>query len=274
MAQPNTDVATEPVRNPMTYVNSRLHAWWDANKFAIGTSLLVLLVWIFYSIFISRGDFYFPSPNYVVEQTIANSDVIVNGLATTISAILGGFTLAVLLGVPLGMLFGEVFVIRQAALPTIVYIYSLPQAIVAPLFILWFGTNIWGIIIFVGVFSMFPILVNSITGFTQIDEEYMMLSEQIGATNWQRIKKIQFRFAIPNIVAGIKIGVQSAVVSTIIIEFIATSNGLGYLLSTASGTGRTGMMFGIIFIIGFFALLLFKFIDALIQALLRQMHMA
>ena len=274
MVKSNTDTTINKTIKPTRYVGKTLQNWWDTNKYAIGNFLLILLIWQFYSTFISRGDFYFPSPAYVVEQTIANANVIIDGLVTTMSAMLGGFMFAVLLGVPLGMVFGEVFTIRQAGLPTIVYIYSLPQAIVAPLFILWFGTNIWGIIVFVGVFSMFPILINSITGFTQIEEEYMMLADKIGSSQWQRIKKIQFKFAIPNIVAGIKIAVQSAVVSTIIIEFIATSNGLGYLLSTATGTGRTGMMFGIIFLIGLFALLLFKVVEFLIQLFLRHMHLA
>jgi NitT/TauT family transport system permease protein len=274
MVESNTDVPLDTHRTPISYAIWKLRTWWATNKYAIGASLLILAIWQFYSSFISRGDFYFPSPDYAIRQTIANSNVVLDGLATTTTAMLGGFVLAVLLGIPLGILFGEVFVIRQAALPSIVYIYSLPQAIVAPLFILWFGTNIWGIIVFVGIFSMFPILINSITGFTQIDREYQMLAETAGFSHWQRIKKIQFWFAVPNIVAGIKIAVQSAVVSTIIIEFIATSNGLGFLLSTASGTGRTGMMFGIIFLIGTFALILFKVVELLIQSFLRSMHLA
>lgn len=273
MGQSITEILDNETSKTTNYVNEKIRAWWEANRYAIGVSVLILLIWILYSTLLSPGNFYFPSPSYVVEQTIANSGVVIDGMITTTLEMLGGFAVAVLLGVPLGILFGEVFTVRQAALPSIVYIYSLPQAIVAPLFILWFGTNIWGIIAFVAVFSMFPILINSITGFTQIDEEYSMLADKIGASRWQRVKMIQFWFAVPHIVAGIKIAVQSAVISTIIIEFIATSNGLGYLLSTAPGTGRTGMMFGVIFLIGFFALLLFKTVEYLIQILLREMHL-
>lgn len=274
MPQINITSVKRNVKKPTDYAMGKVREWWYWNKFAIGILLATLAVWQLYSMFLSRGDFFFPSPNYVLIQTIENADVVIPGLMTTSTAIVGGFGVAVLLGVPLGILFGEVFLIRQAALPTIVYIYSLPQAIVAPLFILWFGTNIYGVIAFVSIFSLFPILVNAITGFTQLDREYSMLAEQIGASRWQRIKKIQFWAAVPNIVAGIKIAVQASVVSTIIIEFIATSNGLGYLLQVAGGTAREGMMFGIIFLIGIVALLLYKFVEAVIDAILRWRHLA
>lgn len=255
------------------FVDGRVQEWWRTNKLALAFSLAVLFVWQSYSQFISRGDFYFPSPTYVVVQTVENADVVIPGLITTITSVLGGFFVALAIGLPVGILLADILTIRQAALPLIVYIYSLPQAIVAPLFILWFGSGKLGVIMFVGIFGTFPIIINTITGFNQLDPEYITLGDQIGVTRWQNIKKIQFWAAVPNIIAGIKIAVQASVIGTIIVEFIATSNGVGYLLQVAGGTARDGMMFGILFLIGVFAITLFKIVDMILDFLLNLLHL-
>lgn len=254
-------------------VRKKVTAWWENNRLALILCLVTLTAWEIHSQYISRGDFYFPSPRYVVAQTVQNSDVVLSGFVVTITEVLGGFAVALILGIPLGILLAEVFTIRQSVLPIIVYVYSLPQAIVAPLFILWFGAGKVGIMIFVGVFGVFPIVINTITGFNQQDPEYGMLGEQIGASRWQSVKKIRFWTAFPNIVAGIKITVQGSVIGTIIAEFIATDGGLGYLLQIASGTARDGMMFGILFLIGLFAILFFKTVSLVLDWITAQLHL-
>ena len=222
----------------------------------------IVVLWQVYAVsFNPRGDIYFPSVTYTLDQTLSNADLVVAGLRTTFTEVLVSFVLAVTVGVLLGVVVAESFVVRQMSMPLIVYLYAIPHAILAPLFLIWFGTDIRGVATFSAWVAFFPIFINTITGINQVDEEFELLGEAIGATRWQMLRHIKIWTALPNIASSVRAAVQLSIVGVIIAEFLATGSGLGYLIIKATQRAQIGLTFGTVISIMVFAVAFYKLVD-------------
>jgi NitT/TauT family transport system permease protein len=245
-----------------------LRRWYRQNALALLVVAALLVLWEVYSRFFNvRGDAYFPSIEYTIRQSLEHSALVVQGIQTTAAEVVLGFCLAVAVGIVLGVVFAESFVIRQAALPGLVFTYSVPHAVLAPLFIIWFGSGLIGVGLFVAWFGFFMVLINTITGFTQVSEEFEHLGEVTGASRWQMIKKIKFWAALPHITGGIKVAVQQSIIGAVIAEFIASGGGLGYLILVSGRLLREGLMFGVLIILMVLAVTFYKLVTMAIDAL-------
>lgn len=255
---------TDPVARGTEIVRE----WFQRNAPALMIVGGLLVLWeIFTRFFNEQGNVYFPSIAYTVRQSLEFSDLVVEGFVTTGTEVLVGFVLSVVIGILLGIVFAESFVIRQAALPGLVFSYSVPHAVMAPMFIIWFGRGLIGIGLFVAWFGFFQVLINTITGFTQMDEEFEHLGEVAGASRLQMIRKIKFWAALPHISGGIKVAVQQSFIGAVIAEFIASSSGLGYLILFSGRLLREGLMFGVLIVLMVFAVVFFKLVSLLIDYL-------
>lgn len=223
----------------------------------IGVIVVAIASWYVYSAFINtRGNIYFPSIEYTIRQTVIHRVEIVSGLILTFQEVVIGFFLAVFLGIVLGALFGESLVVRRSFLPIVIYILAVPGALVAPLFLVLIR-GVFGVALFVAYSSFFTLFLNTMTGFSQVDEEFYHLGDVMGATRWQMMKKIKFWSALPHITSGVKVAIQQSIVGAIVAEFIATGGGIGQRIILAMQTINQGMMFGTLIVIIVFAVVMY-----------------
>ncbi|MFB6281988.1 MAG: ABC transporter permease [Haloferacaceae archaeon] len=242
--------------------------WFGRNNLALlVVAGLVGLWWTYSNLINTRGDAYFPSIEYTVSQSLEFSNLLVEGIWTTTAEVTVGFLLSIVIGTALGIVFAESFVIRQASLPALVFTYSVPHAVMAPLFIIWFGRGLFGIGLFVAWFGFFQVLINTITGFTQVNEEFKHLGEVVDASRWQMIKKIKFWAALPHIAGGIKVAVQQSIIGAVIAEFIASGGGLGFLILNSLLVLREGLTFGVLIVLMVFAVIFYKVVTVLVDVL-------
>lgn len=242
--------------------------WISRNAPAIGILVIALVLWqIFAQFFNPRGNAFFPSPTYTIEQTMANTDLLIAGLQTTVTEIVVGYVFAVVFGISMGILLTEIYTVRHMSLPLVLFFHSIPLAILAPLFLGWFGTGIVGIGIFVAWGGFFPVFINTITGLTQFPPEFNLLSEITGATKLQRLYYIKIWAALPHISTGMKIAANLAVVGAVIAEFIASGSGLGFTIVFAEQRALAGLMFGTIFLIILVGVIWFTTVSYLIDRL-------
>jgi NitT/TauT family transport system permease protein len=82
--------------------------------------------------------------------------------------------------------------------------------------------------------SFFPILVDSMSGFRAVDPRLAYITRSMGASEWQAFRCIRLPAAMPHVFAGMKIGIVKAVEGVIIAEFIASNEGLGFMIMRAS----------------------------------------
>lgn len=160
-----------------------------------------------------------------------------------------GFSLAVLVGVPLGVLLG--WYRRWHALfdPFITMLYTTPRVALLPLLILWLGIGLTSKITVVFLGALFPITMNVIAGMRTIDENLLMCARAFGATDLKIFTTLALPSSVPFTLTGLRIGVGRALVGVVVAEMVASTGGIGHMMSVAGSTFQTDKVFvGIILI--------------------------
>ncbi|WP_129115306.1 ABC transporter permease [Halegenticoccus tardaugens] len=248
-------------------VPRRLEQWAGENVGTAFVVVLLLCLWEIYSqLFNDRGDIYFPSIEYTVRQTVESSGIVLAAIQVTFVEVLVGFALAVVLGTTLGIIIAESFVVRYLSMPALIYTYGIPHPILAPVFLLWFGLGLEGVVTFAAWVAFFPTFINTVSSLSRIDPEYEKFRTIVGAGRFQHLRYIKFWTALPDIINGVKITFQLTIVGAIIAEFLGGGSGLGYLIIQSTQRAQLGLTFGIIILIALFASVLFKLLSLLLDA--------
>ena len=158
-----------------------------------------------------------------------------------------GFGLAVLVGVPLGLLMAWFRWIDRVVTPAFEAVRFVAPIAWVPFAALWFGTGIGGpvLIIFMGAFP--PVLINTYRGARQVDPKYIEAAQMMGASAWRSMTEVLLPAAVPSIVAGLRISAGLGWQSLVGAELIVASSGVGYLMvkgqaSVSTATVMSGML--------------------------------
>ena len=158
-----------------------------------------------------------------------------------------GFGLAVLIGIPLGLLMAWFRSIERIVTPLFEAIRFVAPIAWVPFAALWFGTGIGGpvLIIFMGAFA--PVLINTYRGAKYVDTKYLEASNMLGAGPWRGITQVLLPAAVPSIVAGLRISAGLGWQSLVGAELIVASSGVGYLMVKGqAGLSTSTVMSGMI----------------------------
>ncbi len=151
-------------------------------------------------------------------------------LFSSLGRFLGGFALAAIIGVPLGLMMGRFRLLEQIVTPLFEgYRYVAPLAWV-PFAALWFGTGLGGpiLVIFTGAFG--PCVVNAYRGARLVDAYLIEAAQTHGANELRIAREVLLPGALPSIVAGLRIAAGLGWQSLIGAELIVVSSGIGYVL--------------------------------------------
>jgi len=189
-------------------------------------------------------------PAYVMPSPVAtlatlggaNYAWVANTLVTA-SEIFGGYLLAVLVGVSVAIAFSWSSAAEAAAMPLVVSLNMIPKVALGPLFIVWFSYGIIPNAIIAFSISFFPILLNTLRGFREVEPDLLDLVRSLRSSKWQTFSKIQLPSALPYIFSGMKVGAVLAVAGAVVGEFLGSSRGLGYLMLQVQVTLDTAAMF-------------------------------
>lgn len=172
--------------------------------------------------------------------------VLLEHLASSLQRFAMGFGLAVLVGIPLGLLMAWFRWIDRIVTPAFEAVRFVAPIAWVPFAALWFGTGIGGpvLIIFMGAFP--PVLINTYRGAKQVDTKYIEASQMLGASAWRSMTEVLLPAAVPSIVAGLRISAGLGWQSLVGAELIVASSGVGYLMvkgqaSVSTATVMCGM---------------------------------
>ncbi|HUZ74155.1 MAG TPA: ABC transporter permease [Stellaceae bacterium] len=162
----------------------------------------------------------------------------------------GGFGLAVIIGVALGFATGWLRRVEHFLDPLINFLYAAPRVALAPLLIIWFGIGIESKVAFIFLMSVFPIIINTAMGVHSVDGDLLDLARSLNASTWQLMRTIVFPSAVPFIVTGIRIGLGVGLIGVVVGEFVASTSGIGFTISQAASSYDVDLVFVGIIIIG------------------------
>ena len=202
-------------------------------------------------------EYLLPGPVAVVRAALSFSIPWHTHLWVTTLEILGGFVLAGVAGVALGVAIAWSPTIARALVPFLVFVNTLPKVAVAPLFLLWLGYGIVPNVLIAALIGFFPVVINTAVGLTQVDDEMLDLGRVFGAPTWKVFLKIRLPNALPYVLSALKITATAAVVGAIVGEFVASQAGLGMVIVNAQTNLNTPVAFAALMWISVVGLVLY-----------------
>lgn len=184
-----------------------------------------------------------PKPSDFLARLLTDYAMITKHAWVTTMTIVMGFALGVIIAVPLGLAVVSIQTLERGLYPVIVFLNIIPKTVIGPILIIWFGIGPLVSVIIVFLMCFFPVLVDSMSGFRAVDPRLYYITHSMGASNLQTFRYVRLPASMIYIFAGMKIGIMKAVEGVIIAEFIASSEGLGYMIMRASSFMDMTLMF-------------------------------
>jgi ABC-type nitrate/sulfonate/bicarbonate transport system permease component len=170
-------------------------------------------------------------------------------LAVSTEEFVLGFGLAALVGVPLGILMGWYTRLNAILDPFVNALYATPRIALMPLIIIWFGIDLPAKIAIIFLSSVFPILVNTMTGVRTIERDFVKVARSFGASDRQLFTTVALPSSVPNLLTGLRLGLGHALIGIVVGEMYGASAGIGFMMQTAGATFQTDkVMVGIVII--------------------------
>jgi len=217
----------------------------------------LLVIWQALPPLFGIREYLLPGPVAVVCAALSFSIPWHTHLWVTTLEILGGFVLAGVAGVALGVAIAWSPTIARALVPFLVFVNTLPKVAVAPLFLLWLGYGIVPNVLIAALIGFFPVVINTAVGLTQVDDEMLDLGRVFGAPTWKVFLKIRLPNALPYVLSALKITATAAVVGAIVGEFVASQAGLGMVIVNAQTNLNTPVAFAALLWISIIGLALY-----------------
>lgn len=189
-------------------------------------------------------------------------------LLFTIQNIVLGLGVGTVFGVVLAYLFYKVPVLSDTLEGPLVVLQTAPKIALAPLIIIWFGLGLTAKIVLVFSLVFFPVFAGALSGFRSIDSRLHDMSMLLNLTPFQRFSHIDLPASLPGIFVGLKVGAVQALVGAILAEWMAGDQGLGYLMTFATATYKTSMLFGAVLLTALLGILMHAVLNAIEARLL------
>lgn len=176
--------------------------------------------------------FFFSSPSRIVNTFIdmCQDNSLFLHIGVTLAETLISFLLVLFIGIGISLLLWLCPKFAAIAEPYLVILNSLPKSALAPLLIVWFGTNMKTIIIAGMSVAVFGSIINLYTGFQEIESDKIKLIHTLGGNGRDVLSKVVLPASIPYILGIMKVNIGLCLVGVIIGEFIGAKQGLGYLI--------------------------------------------
>ncbi|MGV3633857.1 MAG: ABC transporter permease [Pseudorhodoplanes sp.] len=226
----------------------------------IGTAFLVAL-WAFLCIYGNIPTVVLPTPDKVLHAFIARFDLILSEGWVTLKETLYGFILALVIGIPMAVAVANSRALNLMFYPLLIGLQSVPKVALAPIILVWLGTGIESKLAIVWLVAFFPIIVDTVAGLRSTPRELLELARSLRATPMQVFLKVQLPAALPFIFTGAKVAITLAVIGAVIGEFVGSSEGLGFLLLSATSQLDSPLAFAALFALSFLGMFVYLLVE-------------
>jgi len=159
------------------------------------------------------------------------------------------YAIAVLCGITVGFFIGRSPTLTLAYRPVLAGIFAIPLTLIFPLFVVMFGLGPPSKIAFGALYGFFPIVLNTIAGFSGIDALFLRAARSQGATRAQQLQHIYLPGAWPVVLAGLRIGFFITFASVLGGETLSSASGIGHAIAHEGDLLETPAMFAWITIV-------------------------
>lgn len=186
----------------------------------------------------------------------------------TLAETLGGFLIACLAGIALGVLLGRVRWLERSLQPLLVGLQVVPKIALVPLFILWFGFGIGSKLVIAAVLAFLPVLSNTILGVKSVEPGHREVMATLRAGMVWRLWLLDLPSALPSVLTGLEVAIVLANIGAVVGEFLAGTEGLGHMAVAALNGFEVDVLFAVIVLLAALGCVLYLAIAGLRRALI------
>ena len=214
--------------------------WRDYSGVVLPAAVAITFVILWDGAVRLSGSSLFPKPLDVWWglMELARKGLLARYVVASLFRVTWGFTLAVLVGVPFGLLLGWYRYAAEAFNPLIQGLRPISPIAWIPLAILWFGISDAAPIFLIFLASVFPITVSSMAAVRGVRSVHLRAARNFGLSGPQLFFQVILPATLPQIITGLRIALGIAWLVVVAAEMIAVNSGLGYLIIDARNAGK------------------------------------
>jgi len=180
---------------------------------------------------------------------LVQSGELINQSLSSASLFVTGLALAIVVGMPLGLLLARVRILREALDLYIMILYATPMVALIPFILSLMGFGFAPKVLVVFLFAVFSILYNTVEGARSIKPELVEVARSYRSGEWALWRDVIVPYTLPFTMTGVRQAIGRALVGMIAAEFFLSSTGLGQLIMTATQNFDTVAVFAAILVI-------------------------
>lgn len=203
----------------------------------------IILTWEVIVTLTQYPTYLLPRPSLIFTQLIANFNSILYHTGITLFEAVIGFLIANSVAFLLAVVFAHSETVKAGLHPFVIALQTTPIIAMAPLLVLWFGTDVGSKIVAAALVSFFPTIVNGVKGLKSVDDEALDLFNSLSATRWQVFKKLKLPHTLPYLFSALKTSAALSVIGAIVGEFVGANKGIGYVILVSTYHMETVRMF-------------------------------
>jgi ABC-type nitrate/sulfonate/bicarbonate transport system permease component len=207
-----------------------------------GLGIALVIVWEYAAR--KAGSIFFPPPSEILHRAVTLwlsgppsrlflSGSVFQDVIPSLLRLLGGWALAVLVGVPLGILIGRSRSLSDFLNPALQFLRAIPGPALIPVFIILLGTESTMRVTLIAFGCAWPILLNTIEGTRTVDPVQLDTVKAFRIPYHARLWRIVLPAALPKIFAGMRVSLSLAVILMVVSELVASTSGIGYRIQNA-----------------------------------------
>ncbi len=259
---PKSALSDPAERAPGTAAVARRKRQWleKLRIFVLGAGFPIILILIWDRAVAFTGTRLIPSPYQVAVMMYdftfggvyddAFSGTILTHVFKSMQRVYGGFSLAALIGIPLGLMIGRIKLLRHLLDPTISLLRPIPVTAWLPLSMIFFGLGPNAAIFLVFLGAFYPILLNTVFGVRSIDPRLFEAASMLGCSGTSMFRQIVLPASAPAIFSGLRIAHGFAWILIVVGEMTGVPTGLGSVVMDGRTLSRTDLVITGMVVIG------------------------
>ncbi|WP_432361172.1 ABC transporter permease [Sporosarcina sp. UB5] len=213
--------------------------------------VMIAVIWEVTSRLSVLPDFMFPRLTQVLE-TLFNglvSGKMLEAIGKSMSRLLTGFVIAIILGLIMGYLIWRYKVVEDTLGFLVTALQSIPSIVWFPLAIIWFGLNDFSILFIVTIGATWTMTVSATSGFRNVPTLYKRVAKTFGSSGVHFIRTVILPASVPQLISGLRIAWAFSWRALMAGELLGSGGGLGQLLETGRSLGQMDLVISVMIII-------------------------
>ncbi|WP_454854000.1 ABC transporter permease [Promicromonospora soli] len=202
---------------------------------AVGLPLVILVAWWFLT---ANSTSYFNPPLRTIVGVFEGTwfsapfedSRLVQDVVPSVLRLLGGYAIAVVVGVTLGVAIGSSRALRAYAEPVLEFFRAIPPPVMVPILMLFLGIGTSMKVVVIATGCLWPILLNTVEGVRGLDPVLRDTARAYRLGRAATMRHLVLRGASPQIVTGARQALSIGIILMVISEMFAAKDGLGFAI--------------------------------------------